>query len=352
MAQRSVGEGFRELDPRIDYFVKHAARQNFGDYLPELFCQTLLTYPKVDADAFRLVGSVIEERWIRQDLRRANGHVRGLIAYWGCGARQATPIAPATLAHCLFFGVRGALTRDLLRLPADTVLGDPGLLAPLFHPPRPHPLTTGKAICMPHIHDRRAPNDLLAFSGAEVLVHPEIDASAAALREILDKIASASFVLTASLHGAIIACAYGRPFAFWDNGHVDLPFKWEDFATSVGVPSIFVQDLGEAQQLYAARIRPLLGLPSRAALLDTAPFVARPAALLRALALDGADDAVPFEAAAGALDRMPSLQLADIYRLQDVSATQRAQRHGLGRQTRKLAGFALRRCARWVRARR
>jgi hypothetical protein len=31
--------------------------------------------------------------------------------------------------------------------------------------------------------------------------------------------------LAGALHGAIIACAYRVPFAYYDSGKIDLPFK-------------------------------------------------------------------------------------------------------------------------------
>lgn len=281
---------FADLDTRIEYFEKTARTQNFGDYLPELFAKELLTYPKVEADVFRLVGSVISEKWIRWDLSRANGQVRGLIALWLCGARNDTPLSAATRAHCMFFGVRGPRTRDILELPPETVLGDPGLLAPLFHVPSPHAATAGKAICIPHVEDPKSEAELLACSGSEAIVYPVIDSSEAALRDILDKIAGAEFVLTGSLHGAIIACAYGVPFAFWDSGHIDAPFKWEDFAFSIATEPRFAANLAEGRTIWAQHTRPCLQLPSLAAMLDVCPFVVKPGKLVEALALDGLVD--------------------------------------------------------------
>lgn len=334
---RSVGEGFKELDERIDYFIKFAPRQNFGDYLPEIICKELLGYPRIDADMFRLVGSVIDERWIRRDLGRCNGHVAGLIAFWCCGARGPAPLSPEVAARCRFFGVRGPLTRDVLRLPRDTVMGDPGLLAPLFHRPSRHAETAGKAIAIPHIHDSRPPEHLLALSGAEVLVHPEVAASERAMRDILDRIASADFVLTASLHGAIIAAAYRRPFAFWDNGHLDVAFKWDDFAGSIGIEARFAAGLDEGRRLHAGQAA-LIRLPSLTPILDICPFQPKPAALLRALAHDGADDADALLAAAAIIERAALPSEAMLPGLQQDSADNRRSRTRLARLTKGAAG--------------
>jgi hypothetical protein len=334
---RSVGTGFDELDERIDYFIKFAPRQNFGDYLPEIICKELLGYPRIDADMFRLVGSVIDERWIRRDLGRHNGHVAGLIAFWCCGARGPAALSPAIAAHCRFFGVRGPLTRDALELPRDTVMGDPGLLAPLFHQPSRHAATAGKAIAIPHIHDGRPQDRLLALSGAEVLVHPEVEASERAMRDILDRIASADFVLTASLHGAIIAAAYRRPFAFWDNGHLDVAFKWSDFAGSVGIEARFAANLDEGRRLHAEQAL-LIRLPRLTPILDICPFQPKPAALLRALAHDGAGNAETLLAAAAIIDEAALPSEAMLAAIQRDSAANRRSRTHLARLAKGAAG--------------
>jgi len=337
---------FGACDDRVDYLYRGAAIQNFGDYLPELFFKTLLTHPKIDADVFRLVGSVIEESWIGQDLSRATGLTQGIIAYWGCGCRSTTPIDPELLAHCRFFGVRGPKTRDVLGLPADTTLGDPGLLAPLMHTPTRHPETSGKVICMPHMHDPKSLDEILELSGAEVLVHPEIEGTEAGLLEIIDKIASAEFVLTASLHGAIIAFAYGVPFCFWDNGHVDAPFKWEDFSQSVNMPAVFARDVAEGRRIYAEQLKPVMRPLPLAPILDGAPFVPTPQSLLAALAFDGAIDRATADAAIGALNGLPGASMDVRVELQNVSSENRKLRHSvkaqLGGRIGKLARDAAR----------
>ena len=331
--------GFRDHDERIRYFVKGAPVQNFGDYLPELLAKVFFLHPRLDADAYRLIGSVIEADWIRRDLRRAVGIERGIVAFWGCGKRDATPLAPRVLALCRFFGVRGPLTRDALGLPADTVLGDPGLLAPLMHAPAPAPETAGRAICIPHTEDKRSDAELIALSGADRVLRPEVQADEASLRRMLDRIAAARFVLTASLHGAIVACAYGRPFAFWDNGHIDVVFKWQDFAASIGVPCLFASGLGQAEALYAQALAPRLVVPPLTPILDVCPFAVRPAALLRALEHDGAlHPEAELAQIAAALDALPSARPENVLALQSASAARRAAREPLATALYTAAG--------------
>ncbi|HSB24880.1 MAG TPA: hypothetical protein VLE94_17405 [Burkholderiaceae bacterium] len=319
--------GFREHDARIRYFVKGEPLQNFGDYLPELLAKTFFLHPRVDADVYRVIGSVIEPEWIRRDLRRNVGVERGCVAFWGCGKRDATPLDARTRALCRFFGARGPLTRDALGLPADTVLGDPGLLTPLMHHPSQAPDTAGRSVCIPHIQDTRGDAELLALSGADVVLRPQVRADEGSLRRLLDRIAGAQFVLSASLHGAIVACAYERRFAFWDNGYLDLEFKWRDFAASIGVPCEFVRTVAEGEVLHAWTLTPSLALPALAPMLDVCPFTIRPAAMLRALIYDGRlswlSDAAQV---AQTLEALPSARPDLVHALQQHAARRRAAR--------------------------
>lgn len=60
--------------------------------------------------------------------------------------------------------------------------------------------------------------------------------------QVIHRIAGAGFVLTGSLHGAILAQAYGVPWAAYDDGYVDVPEKWSDWAEYLGVRIVFATD--------------------------------------------------------------------------------------------------------------
>lgn len=275
------------LDPRLTYWLRGTDGQNFGDYLAQFFLKNAFCYPKLEADQFQLVGSVLDPRVIREDLRHVVGSQPGTIAYWCCGARSDRSIPAELRAQVKIFGVRGPLTRDALALPASTVMGDPGFLLPLLHERQPGSNCTGKSICIAHVLDPRSEQELLGLSGAELIVNPVIAGNDTALRKLLDDIASASFVLTASLHGAIVAAAYGVPFCFWDNGHLDVPFKWNDLAASIGIPAAFAPNLEAGQALWARDIQPVYRPPKLSPILAVAPFTTQPDLMLRALASDG-----------------------------------------------------------------
>jgi hypothetical protein len=295
------------LDSRVQYSVRGAPSQNFGDLLPAFFATTLLLSPRVEADVYRLIGSVIDSKWARRDRRQIVGTARGIIAYWCCGLRQPSPLDNEARAASRFFGVRGPLARDVLGLPPATVLGDPGLLVPILHQVRPAELTRGRSICVPHFQDDRSDVELLHISGADVVVRPWITARITEVGKILDLIASASSVLSASLHRAIAAFAYQRPVAFWSNGIIELPFKWADFAASVSAPTEFAGNVARGREVYEDQLVSNLRHPPLTPILEVCPFIVRPAARLRALVHDCAiDRSASIESALPLLDEMQS----------------------------------------------
>jgi hypothetical protein len=176
------------------------------------------------------------------------------------------------------------LTRDILGLPADTPIGDPALLVPLLHRPRP---VVAHTVCVPHFHDETDDADLLGRTGVSKVLRARVAGTLDALLEVIDVIAGAEFVLAGALHAAILACAYGRPFAFYDSGRVDLPFKWADFSASIGVPTVFVRTLAKGRSAWDELLAPVMRRPAVTPVLEVFPGVVRPALLAMARAWDG-----------------------------------------------------------------
>jgi len=261
------------------YWRQGEAKQNFGDFLSELFLQRALVAPAFRDQYFLLIGSVIAESWYRRHASRS-----GRLAFWGCGMRDETPIALEYRAKSRFCGVRGPLTRDLLGLPDDTVLGDPGLLLPALYRPRRRP-AVGR-LCILHVLDPRSEREVKAQTGADRVVRADVAPSMAALAAFIDLIAAADVVLSGALHGAIVACAYGRPFSYFDSGYVDIPFKWRDFAASVGIGGSFATTMAEAHAIHEDEIRSRCRLPPLTPILQQAPFAVRHDALIRTLVHD------------------------------------------------------------------
>ena len=130
-------------------------------------------------------------------------------------------------------------------------------------------------MCVPHINDVRSDQEILTLSGADVLLRPNMESSEAALRRMIDDLSSAAFVLAGALHAAIVAHAYDIPFAYWDDGFLDLPFKWRDFAGSIGVASPFVRSLDEGIAAFDVLIKPRQQRLPLSPILRASPFSVR-----------------------------------------------------------------------------
>ena len=260
--------------------------QNFGDFLTlYLLDRLFIRVPRRPGDV-RLVGSYLHDYHVGQAAKRpaAEGLSQGaaLIA-WAGGAREPGGLSEASRRKVEVLSVRGPLTARELKLGDHIAIGDPALLLPALHDPRPDPAFSGKTVCAPHFDDTRSDDEIRALTQADLVLRPGIGRSLAEIETFIDRLASADFVLCGSLHAAIVAAAYGRPFAFWDSGRIDIPFKWRDFAASVGIDCAFLPDVPSGRAFHDQSIRPHLRIPSMWQALAVAPYPLRPDALLRIL---------------------------------------------------------------------
>lgn len=137
--------------------------------------------------------------------------------------------------------IRGPLTRDAYDLPKDLLLGDIGFLTSLFYP-----------------FDRRTENVLQVpfYADKEIFVVPGVTKVIPSLlmkdsknsfdtcfNELLEGIATASFVLTGSMHAAITAMSYNVPWAIIAKEGKDpsKEWKWHDVLGSVGLDSFDIK---------------------------------------------------------------------------------------------------------------
>ncbi len=266
------------MDDLLVYWRQGEAIQNFGDFLSQyLFEELFLPIPLHPGRTY-LIGSVIADFLVDAQTTTAP-----CVVFWGCGAREAAGLSAEAAAKARILAVRGPLTASALKLGATVPRGDPALLLPALYTPKAA-VSAGRSVCIPHFWDDRTDAEQLAMSGCEQVLRPNLPNSRRRLLEMMDAIAASEFVLSASLHGAIVAAAYGRPFAFWDNGHLDVPFKWQDTAALLGVPAVFASDLAMGRTIHRDQIAPTLSIPPLSPLLFNAPFPLRPEAVLRVLA--------------------------------------------------------------------
>lgn len=200
---------------------------NFGDLLNPLLVRggaIAPTWAQLHEARLFALGSLVESIPDGFD-----GHV------WGTGLIGDHP---RTLPDARIWAVRGESTRERLDLPPSTPLGDPGLLAPELYP---KPAPSGHIALVPHWNQKDEPwvRDLVD-QGAKL-----VDPQRSPARVIAD-IASARAVVSSSLHGLIMADAYGIPAAWYapEPFHGGT-FKVRDYESALREPSLEGRWLGE-----------------------------------------------------------------------------------------------------------
>ncbi len=149
---------------------------------------------------------------------------------WGCGLINDWIQSPAPPRHVL--AVRGRLTRDILtsrNIACGDVLGDPALLLPGFYSASPGGNAVG---VVPHYVDRDS--DFVRRCAAEGLCVLDVSDSP---EIFIAKLTACERVISSSLHGIVIAHAYGIPAAWVeisDSVHGD-GFKFFDYYSSAGI---------------------------------------------------------------------------------------------------------------------
>ena len=132
--------------------------------------------------------------------------------------------------------VRGPLTRNVLiehGIECPKVYGDPALCFPRYY--QPHVEHQDRIGVIPHMTSLAKAYELCCeLSKNVMIVNPK---EFITWHEFIDEICSCKVVFTASLHGLIIADAYGVPNAwvsFTGEEHSDHNFKFHDYFLSVG----------------------------------------------------------------------------------------------------------------------
>lgn len=175
------------------------------------------------------------------------------IEVWGSGF--IAPPSTLRLRPKKIHAVRGPLTRKAyLELGYDcpAVYGDPALLLPRFY--HPEKARTTKIGIIPHYSDLGSPH-LEAFLNN----HREVKLIniLSEVEPFIDNLLSCEFVISSSLHGIIMADAYGIPNCRIniDNRLVGGDFKFDDYYRSVGRPAVSTVQLSGStpvDQLYGA----------------------------------------------------------------------------------------------------
>lgn len=202
-------------------------RKNFGDWLSpclvrELSGREVVHTPPNGCDLVA-IGSLLQRvkhHWWNRRL-----HI------WGTGFIAA---GPQVTAYHEYHALRGQSSAAMIRGLPRPSLGDPGLLAACLLPdhaslPKRHALGL-----VPHYKDQRHP----AVQRLQELIPQArlIDVLAEPL-EVLRAIAGCEFILSSSLHGLIVADAFGLPNAWFEFSSAvrGARFKFRDYYSAFGI---------------------------------------------------------------------------------------------------------------------
>ena len=220
--------------------------RNFGDALNEVLLPANIRKEWLD-DSERMffpIGSVICNEVIDETLRLGAKPV-----FVGCGWR-GEDLDQSLVDQASFHGARGPHTQaELAKRGVEVqVTGDPAYEIPkLFLRGEPNAL----AICIRHINDPADYNkDSIFELKADALFSPVVE-NYEDIVDMIKQISGARFVLAGSMHAAIVAHAYGVPFAPFSSGYIDCPPKWYDWFAAIGVSEPqWVSNVVEGREWY------------------------------------------------------------------------------------------------------
>jgi len=145
---------------------------------------------------------------------------------WGSGVNGKVPVEQHGFTGLDVRAVRGPRTAAFLRdrgIAVPDVFGDPALLLPTLFPGRFPRTSKMPALFVPNLHDvGLVEHDIAAVS-------PMIG-----WNRLVEQVVAADFVVASSLHGLVIAEAFGIPARYVRLTESENLFKYEDYVMGTG----------------------------------------------------------------------------------------------------------------------
>jgi pyruvyltransferase len=211
--------------------------KNFGDTLTPVILKHFFSEEKIElanrgeAGKILAVGSIVHLA-VKGDTVWGSGSNRPWRKYNGRGIR--------------YLAVRGPLTREQIKHSfGPDIYGDPAILLPLIYKPKIKKAC--KLGIVPHYVDK-------PFAQRPRRGEKTIDIQED-WKKVIDEILSCERIISSSLHGLIVAEAYGIPaqWAIWSKKIVGGEFKYQDYFLGTG----------RKKQSVLADIPPIDGLKER-----------------------------------------------------------------------------------------
>lgn len=195
---------------------------NFGDHLSKIVVSKIL------AD----LNHSLEEETKEQRNLFAVGSVIHFAqdndVIWGSGVNGKVDVSEHTFKDLDVRAVRGPLTRDFLLergIAVPEIYGDPALLLPSIFPQRFEAQKEKSYVVVPNLHDLK----IAVEQKWKNVVSPM-----ASWNRCITEIMEAEFVIASSLHGLIIAEAYGIPARYIRLSETENLFKYNDYMMGTG----------------------------------------------------------------------------------------------------------------------
>lgn len=195
-------------------------RSNFGDALSAVVVEAMLatrglTLASPAARPRRLlaIGSILH-------------FAREGDVVWGSGFNGKVPASAHRFQALDVRAVRGPLTRAFLTergVDAPAVYGDPALLLPALFGDRFQRRDDARLSVIPNLHD------LPLVAG-----RPDVVSPFDPWDQVIDRLLRSRFVVASSLHGAIVAEAFGVPARFVRLSETESRLKYEDYLLGTG----------------------------------------------------------------------------------------------------------------------
>jgi pyruvyltransferase len=217
-------------------YWRPAQGDNFGDFLSQVVTTKVLA----DAGHFIGEGTSQPQRLLAigsiLHLARDGDHI------WGSGVNGKIKEDRYRFKRLHVHAVRGPLTREFLMkrgIPTPEIYGDPALLLPRLLQGRFRPSGDLPFVLVPNL------NDLPLIRSFPNVVSPMLP-----WNSCIEQIIRGRFVIASSLHGLIIAEAFGLPARLLRLSERENLFKFEDYALGTGRPSIeFATSIDEAIEM-------------------------------------------------------------------------------------------------------
>jgi pyruvyltransferase len=214
--------------PHIDLFFwrPEGNQLNFGDHLARVVVTKLL------ADQ----GHLLEEETIASRRLFAVGSVLHFAndgdVVWGSGVNGKVDAQLHRFRSLDVRAVRGPLTRTFLMgrgIAVPEIYGDPALLLPRLFPGRFAPRAASPYVVVPNLHD---------MAPAQQAKMRHLVSPMTSWNRCVAEILKGELVISSSLHGIIVAEAYGIPARYLRLSETENIFKYNDYMQGTGRQAI------------------------------------------------------------------------------------------------------------------